>query len=127
MFWKKKTVGTETPATKVEPSKKKVKPLSPREILRQQIEQLAPGGVIKYKFPETFGGNLAVIELNPQYPQKGHKYILSSEKLIDDKPTGTKSRLFDYDNPKGLANWVMERMGQPFIVAEKGSEEPGQT
>ena len=119
MFWKKKTVEAGTPATKVEPSKKKVKPLSPREIMRQQIEQLAPGEVLKYRFPETFGGNLAVIELNPQYPQKGHKYILSSDKLIDDKPTDRKSRLFDYDNPKGLASWVIERMGQPFTAAEK--------
>jgi hypothetical protein len=127
MFWKKKAVEAEAPAVKAEPSKMKAKKLSPRDNMRQQIEQLTAGQVVRYKFPETFGGNLAVIELNPRYPQKGHKYILSTEKLVGGKSAGKKSQLFDSNNPGALAGWVLERMGELFVVAEKGSEEPGQT
>ena len=125
MFWRKKAVEAGTPAMKAEPSKVKAKKLSPRDIMRQQIEQLTAGEVLRYKFPETFGGNLAVIELNPRYPQKGHKYILSTDRLAGGKPADKKSQLFDSNNPGALANWVMERMGEPFIVAEQRSEEPG--
>jgi hypothetical protein len=126
MFWRKKAVEAGTPAMKAEPPKVKAKKLSPRDTIRQKIEQLTAGEVLRYKFPETFGGNLAVIELNPRYPQKGHKYILSTEKLVGGKPAGKKSQLFDSNNPSGLASWIMERMGELFVVAEKGSEEPTQ-
>ena len=124
MFWRKKTAEAGAQTTKAEPLKMKTKKLSPRDIMRQQIEQLPAGDVLSYRLPETYGGGLAVIEWNPKYPQKGRKYILSTEKLADGKPTGKKSQLFDSNDPKGLANWVMERGGELFILPEKTSEAP---
>jgi len=124
MFWRKKAAEAGAPATKAGPSEVKAKKLSPRDIMRQQIGQLTAGDVLRYGLPETYGGGLVIIEMNPKYPQKGRKYILSTEKLVDGKPTGKKSQLFDSNDPKGLANWVMERGGELFILPEKTSEAP---
>jgi len=103
MFWKKKAA---------EP---KVKKLSPKEIMVNQVEQLAPGQALSYRLPETYGGGLVIVELNPQYPSKGKKYELSTEKLVDGKPAGERRHLFDYDKPKDIVSWILERNGELFI------------
>jgi len=99
MFWRKKSE---------EPREKKI---SPKEAIINKIEQLTPGQALRYKLPETYGGGLAVIELNPQYPQKGKRYFMSTEELIDNKPSGKKRRLWDSDKPKELAAWIIDRNG----------------
>ncbi len=101
MFGKKKETG--------EPKK-----LSPKEVIMNRLEQLGPGQALRFKLPETYGGGLAVIELNPQYPGKGKKYTMSTEKLAGDKPSGSKTTLWDTDKPKDLASWVLDRNAQPF-------------
>ena len=102
MFWKKR---------QQEPKAKK---LSPKEIMSNQIEQLSPGQTLSYRLPETYGGGLVIVELNPQYPKKGRKYVLSTEKLVDGKPAGERCHFLDYDKPKDLSNWVLERQGKLF-------------
>ena len=42
-------------------------------IIINQIEQLEPGRCIRYRLPKVYGGDLLVIELNPQYPEKKEK------------------------------------------------------
>lgn len=117
MFWKKKVAEATKPEAEVKAKPPKAKKMSPKDTMAEAIEKLTVEEALRYRLPETFGGNLVVIELNPQYPQKGHKYILSSEKLIDDKPSGKKSRLFDADKPKALASWITERGGkEPFVL-----------
>ena len=125
MFWRKKTAEAGKPETKAVATTVKVKKLSPKDVMRQQIEQLSAEEVLRYKLPDTYGGGLAIVELNPKYPKKGKKYIISTDKLIDGKPANKKSHLFDGDNPKGIANWILERAGELFIVAEKRAEDPG--
>lgn len=101
MFWKKKQTEAKEP--------------SPVEIIMNQIEQLSPGESLTYRVGETFGGDLAIVDLNPQYPDKGEKkYRMSTEKLVDGKPSGKRKPLWYYDNSKMLASWFIERHGVPF-------------
>lgn len=69
----------------------------------QKMEQLNEGQALKFRIPQTFGGGIAVIELNQN---KGKKYLL---KLGKDENV---SSYFDSDKPKDLAQWVAERMGE---------------
>jgi hypothetical protein len=72
-----------------------------KEIM-QKVEQINDGQSLKFKIPQTFGGGIAVIELNQN---KGKKYLL---KLGKDENV---SPYFDSDKPKELAKWVAERQG----------------
>jgi len=82
LFWKKKPAAAQPP-------KPKAKELSPKkDVITNQIERLGAGQTLRYRVPEEWGGDLVVIELNPQYPKKGRKYMLSTEKLVDGKPAG---------------------------------------
>ena len=91
-----------------------MKELSPQEIIGSQIEQLGPGQSLSYKLPEALGGDFAIVELNPQYPGKGKKYVVSSDEIVEGKPAGKKFRMFDSDKPKDIAGWIMKREGKLF-------------
>jgi hypothetical protein len=106
---------------KEEPKEKK---LSAKEIKEQNIKriisevgQLTPGQVLIYKVPEYLGIMGAVfltIELNPSLPGKGKKYILSTDKMADGKPSGQRARSFDSNKPAEYANWVVDRVGERY-------------
>ena len=101
MFWKKKQTEAKGP--------------SPVEIIMNQIEQLGPGESLTYQVGETYGGDLAIVDLNPQYPDKGQKkYRMSTEPLVDGKPSGKRTSLLYSDNSKKIASWFIERHGVPF-------------
>lgn len=76
-----------------------------KEIM-QQMEQLTEGQTLKFKIPQTFGGGMAVIELNQNYPKNGKKYSLKLGKDENVTP------YFDSDKSKDLAKWVADRMGE---------------
>ncbi len=116
MFWKKKQ--TEAKAAEPAPLKvEKEKKLKPKDIMVGEIEQLSPGESVSYRLGEVYGGELAVIELNPEYPGKGKRYFLSLEKIVDGKPTGKRGRLWNTDNPKDIASWILERGGKLYSQA----------
>jgi len=73
-----------------------------KEIM-QKMEQLTEEQALKFRIPQTFGGGIAVIELNQN---KGKKYLL---KLGKDENVSPYS---DSDKPKDLAKWVADRMGE---------------
>ena len=102
MFWKKKE------------GKGEEKELSPKEIVANKVEQLGPGEALSYRLAEVYGGGLAIVEPNPQYPEKGKKYFLSLDKIVDEKPTGKRSRLWESNKPKDFAGWIIERGGQLY-------------
>ena len=112
MFWKRKE-GKEGK----EAAKPKAKKLSPNEVLANKIEQLTPGQNLRYKIPQpqTWGGDFITVELNPQYPQKGRKYILSIEKTVQGMPGGNKTIMYESDKSIELATSVLERNGEPFV------------
>jgi len=110
MFWKKK----QTVAKATEAKPQKVKKPSPKNIIASKVEQLGPAESVSYRLPEVYGGGLAVVELNPQYPEKGKKYFLSLEKIVDGKPEGKRGRLWNCNKPKELAGWILERGGELY-------------
>lgn len=124
MFWRKKQVvadttkvgsGAATPeaTAEVKVRQPKVKPQSPKEVLTNKVVALVAGEAVTYHFDKTFGGALVHVELNPKYPNKGHKYTVALEKIEAGKPKGAKSVLWDSNNPKEIASWILERDGEP--------------
>ena len=111
--------GQPTLTPEQEEAKAKAKKLAPYMALASQIEQLVPGQTLRYRIPETWGGNFITVELNPQYPQKGRKYILSIENAVHGMPSGKKTIMYDSDNPIEIATSILDRNGELFVVAEE--------
>jgi hypothetical protein len=81
-----------------------------KEII-QMMEQLDKGQSLSFKLPETFGGNYAVIEINPDHPQKGQKkYVLRLGKSEDAARKAAPFWLSD--KAKQVAGWVSDRLGE---------------
>jgi len=96
--------------------------LSQKDIIANQVEQLGPGQSLSYRLPKSFGGELAVIELNPRYPEgKQKKYILWEQQIEDGKPAGKRRHFLDFDKPKELAGWVIDKGGELFSEPGSGS------
>jgi len=116
----RRAVGLPTFTPEQEEAKAKAKKLAPYMALAGQIEQLVPGQTLRYKIArETWGGDFVTVELNPQHPQKGRKYILSIENAVNGMPGGKKSIIYDSDQSIELAASVLDRNGEPFVVAEE--------
>ncbi len=126
MFWKKKTetvaasgaaaapVAEASEAKTAEQPETTAQTLPPEQTLESQIMQLTPGQAIAYQHPAIYGGGLSIVELNPNYPDKGKRYSLNTEELADGKPTGKTRQLWESDKVKDIAHWVLERDGKPF-------------
>ena len=118
MFWKRKEGKEGTKAAK----------LSPNEILANQIDQqLTPGQTLRFKIkiPETselgprkFEAGFINVELNPQYPQKGKKYVFSAENMVNGMPGGKRTIMYETDKSIELATSVLDRNAAPFVVAK---------
>jgi hypothetical protein len=67
----------------------KGKRLTQKEIM-SHIKQLRQGEALNYSLPDAYGGQLAVVEFNTMYPWRGSKYTLSTQTLVDGKPSGEK-------------------------------------
>ena len=118
MFGRNKVAAVKPPGGKAEPPKAKAKPLSPKDALAGQIEQLVPGQSLSYITSKTYGGYIATIELNPQYPTKGRKFMMSTQSVADDKTSGQKNRLWDSDKAKDIAVYILDREGKPFTPVQ---------
>ena len=112
MFWKKKN--SSEVANEKGTSSPKSKAPSPKDIIAGQIEQLVPEQVLRYKLPEVYGNEIIIIQLNPQYPQKGKKYSFGTQQLVNGELSGKISHLWDSDKSKDFAGWIIERSGVPF-------------
>jgi len=99
----------------------KVKEPSEREIrvkqITSEVEQLSEGQTLIYKLPEFYWSGFAaflIVELNPSYPEKGRKYIMSTDKANDGKPAGHKVRSWESNKPKDIADWIAPKSGVRF-------------
>jgi len=98
MFWKKKGE----------------KKLSPKEIMMNQIDQLAPGQSLVYKLPEIYWtglGGFILIERNAQQTEKSKPFTAFSDEIKDGTPVGKKKKLWEFNQAKEMASWIMERNG----------------
>jgi hypothetical protein len=97
---------------KTETASRKAKRLTQREIMTN-IEQLAQGDSISYRLPEAYGAQLAVVEFNTTYPWRGGKYILSTQKLVEDNPNRERALVLESNEAKDIAAWVSRHRGVP--------------
>ena len=127
MFWRKEKVAVEAaPAgvssVEAKATKPKAKKLSPKETVMSEIEQLAPEQELKYFLPSTYGSRVYIVELNPEYPKKGKKYVMSTQRVEDGKLVGEKTRSWDSDKPKAIVNWIIDAFLGQTGVPEKWKE-----
>jgi len=81
-----------------------------RQEIMQQMEQFKEGEILRFTIPEIFGGGIAIITLNPDYPGQGEKkYLLKLGK--DGKQAEEATPYWPTDKPKELAKWVADRQG----------------
>ena len=107
MFWRKEKKTAHRP-----------KKLTQREII-SHIEQLSQGESVSYRLPESYGGQVAVVEFNTEYPwRRDGKYLLSRQTLVDGKPTGGKEQVLESDEAKDIAAWLSERRGKLLSLPE---------
>jgi len=78
--------------------------------IAERMEQLENEQRLRFRTPATFGGDFAIIELNPDYPGEGQKrYHL---KLGNNESLAKQARPYwNSDKPKDLARWVGDRLG----------------
>lgn len=99
--------------------KKKVNwdiPIFTQAEIQQKIEALKePGSTVFFymaraiKSGGPLGKGAAVVELNPNYPDKKQKkYIVYSADVIDMQPVGTGHKMLDSDKPKHIARWIKD-------------------
>ena len=99
MFWKKK--GGE-------------KKLSPKDIVINQIDALTPGQCAMYKLPEIYWtglGGFIVIERNAQQTEKSKPVVAFTDEIKEGKPVGKKKRLWEFNQAREMASWIIERNG----------------
>jgi hypothetical protein len=85
-----------------------------RKELQTMLEAAPPRACLSFRFNPTFGGNFAVVRLNPDHPAGGKRYIigfgLSLDKALESKP------LWRSNKAKEVADWLAERC--PVLVEE---------
>ncbi len=96
----------------------KVKEQTKRQLMvgriASEVEQLAPGQSLIYKLPEFYWSGFAaflVAEPNPTYPQKGKKYCMHTDRIVDGKPAGKIGYTWQSDKPNQVAEWMADRDG----------------
>ncbi len=87
--------------------------LSKKEI-EARIEQLTPGAVAVFfvgRSPRKggpLGAGASVVELNPDFPKKGKKYIISSADVVNDQVVN-KTAWFSGNKASDIAGNIVER------------------
>lgn len=119
-----RALGRPTLTPKQEEAKAKAKKLAPYVALASKIEQLTPGQTLRFKIPETWGGSFITVQLNPQDPQTGRKYILSIENAVQGMPGDKRTIMYVTDQPIEIAASIMDRNGELFVAA---GEKPAST
>ena len=90
-------------------------PLFTETEILQKIEALSePGSTVFFyqaRGPAVggpLGRGAAIVELNPNYPAKGKKYIIYTANVVGTEPAPNRQKLFDSNKPKDIAKWVKE-------------------
>jgi hypothetical protein len=102
-------------------SESEIKPrkLSPNQTL---IDQLAFGQMLRNTISEKRGGRFLDIEVNPDYPRLGKKYMVSIEKAYNGLPNGNKNLIDESDYPIDVDKSVSDREGDIFVLSKVMSE-----
>ena len=78
--------------------------------IAKRVQQMGKEQRLRFRIPATFGGDFAIVELNPDYPGHGQKrYHLKLGKTEAVAEQGIP--YWSSDRPKDLARWVGDRLG----------------
>ena len=81
-----------------------------KEII-QKMESMTNGVTLAFRLGTVFGAGLALVELNPAYPQKKQKkYLMRWGKELED--TRKQAPLLSTDKAKSIAGWISDRSGE---------------
>ena len=81
-----------------------------KELIKQVEELSSPDQKIEYVLHKDYGGDTAVIQLNPKFGEKKQKkYLLGWKRPGADNSKLT--HLMASDKAKDVANWVSDRLG----------------
>jgi hypothetical protein len=90
-------------------------PLFTETEILQKIEALSePGSTVFFyqaRGPAVggpLGRGAAIVELNPNYPTKGKKYIIYTANVVGMEPVSKGEKLFDSSKSKDVAKWIKE-------------------
>jgi hypothetical protein len=89
--------------------KTKQKPKSPKELLIERLEQIAPGTEIAFHLPEMYGPEIIVVAGNKDYPAKGHRFAVLSAAPVDGKPGPKRNTIWEVNKSKAVADWLAMR------------------
>lgn len=77
-----------------------------RDQIMERMEKLNKGESLKFSIPDTFGGGVAVIQLNPS---GGKRFVLWVGK--DEEAARNSKPYWEQDKAKPIAKWVADRVG----------------
>ena len=77
-----------------------------KKAIMELMEKLQKGQSLCFTMPGTFGGGIAIIELNPD---AGKRYVLRVAKDLE--TARTSPPYWSHDKAKHMANWVADRLG----------------
>jgi hypothetical protein len=115
-----RSLGRPTLTPEQEEAKAKAKKLVPFMPIATKIEQLVPGQIVRFMIArEQWGADLLNVEINPEHPQGGRKYIVSTENVERGIPDGKRTRMYDSDNPVEIAASILDRNGKLVASTEQ--------
>jgi len=91
------------------------KPKSPRDILIDKFEQLAPGQEIAFRLPEMYGPEIIVVAANKDFPGKGHRFAVLGATPVDGKPGPKRNTIWEVNKPKPIADWLTTRSCEQLV------------
>ena len=77
-----------------------------RKAIMEMTERLQKNESLQFSIPATFGGGVAVIQLNPD---AGKRYILKV--AVDLETARVSTPYWSHDKIKPIAKWVADRLG----------------
>ena len=110
MLWNRNRGSGGTAAPEVKPEK--VKKLSPKDIVAQQIATLQPGEEVTFKLGEMYVKPFVAIVRNVDYPTQGKQFtVFQDSKDSDGKPAGKRGKFWDTNKAAEIADWIVSREG----------------
>jgi len=108
MFWKKDKGSSASAAE----SPAKVRKLSPKDLVAQEIDQIAPGNALVFKLGVTYIKPYITVVRSPEYPGKGKKFsVLQDGKDADGNPANKAGKFWDTNDAREIAGWLIDREG----------------
>jgi len=108
MFWKK----DKGSSASVAEGPAKAKKLSPKDLVTQEIDQIASGNTLVFRLGATYIKPYITVARNAEYPGKGKKFsVLQDGKDAEGNPANKAGKFWDTNDAREIAGWLVDREG----------------